>query len=148
MKRSLLLLIALALLAVPAVAQALTVNEVAREVRCVTCGTTVDISTSGFAAEVRTKIKQEIDQGKTKQQILDDLESQFGRQILATPPKKGFDLVAWLVPGIAVLLGLAAIPFITRAWARRRPKAAGTAVALSDDDRRRVDEALDRLGDA
>ena len=41
-------------------------------------------------------------------QILGALEAEFGRAALATPPKEGFDLVAWLVPIILVVAGLAA----------------------------------------
>ena len=40
--------------------------------------------------------------GKTKDQIKDELVAQYGTAVLAEPPKSGFDLTAWLVPGAAI----------------------------------------------
>ena len=41
----------------------------------------------------------QIAEGKTKDQIKDELVAQYGTAVLAEPPKSGFDLTAWLVPG-------------------------------------------------
>jgi cytochrome c-type biogenesis protein CcmH len=139
--------VALILLAVlPAAAQALTVNDVAREVRCPTCNTPLDVSNAPVALDMKSYIRERIDEGWTKQEIIDGLVDEFGRGVLATPPKSGFDLVAWVVPGIVVLIGLAAIPVLTRAWARRpRPDAAAAGPPPTDDEARRLDEELRRL---
>jgi hypothetical protein len=48
---------------------------------------------------------------------------------------------------VAVAIGLCAIPFVTRAWAKRRPRAEEAEVALSSEDRARVDRELDAFGD-
>ena len=40
--------------------------------------------------------------------------------MLAAPTKAGFDRVAWITPYVALLLGLALVTFIVRAW-RSRP---------------------------
>ena len=66
----------------------------------------------------RAFIRHEIAQGKTKQQIIDDLVAQYGTAVLAEPPKSGFDLTAWLVPGIAIILAAIAIAFGLRRWRR------------------------------
>jgi cytochrome c-type biogenesis protein CcmH len=137
--------IALILLtALPAVASALTVTEVAREVRCPTCNTPLDVSNAPVAQDMKAYIAAHIEQGESKQQIIDGLVDEFGSGILATPPKSGFDLIAWLAPALAVALGLAAIPFITRAWARRARTAGPEAPAPSPEEARRLDEELRR----
>ena len=134
------------LVALPAAAQALTVNDVAREVRCPTCNTPLDVSNAPVALDMKRYIRERIDEGWTKQEIIDGLVDEFGRGVLATPPKSGFDLVAWIVPGIAVLIGLAAIPFLTRAWSRRpRPDAAAAGPPPTDEEARRLEEELRRL---
>ena len=134
------------LVALPAAAHALTVNDVAREVRCPTCNTPLDVSNAPVALDMKRYIRDRIDEGWTKQEIIDGLVDEFGRGVLATPPKSGFDLVAWIVPGIVVLIGLAAIPVLTRAWSRRpRPDAAAAGPPPTDEEARRLEEELRRL---
>jgi cytochrome c-type biogenesis protein CcmH len=140
---AMLLLVAIA--AAAPVAGAYTVDEVAREVRCPTCNTPLNVSNSPLAERMRQYIAERKDEGWSKQQVIDGLVQEFGSNVLATPPKSGFDLVAWLVPGLAVLAGLCAIPIITRLWARRRTPSAAVA-APEGEDARRLDEELGRLG--
>jgi cytochrome c-type biogenesis protein CcmH len=122
------------------------VNDVAREVRCPTCNTPLDVSNAPVALDMKRYIRERIDEGWTKQEIVDGLVDEFGRGVLATPPKSGFDLVAWVVPGIVVLIGLAAIPVLTRAWSRRpRPDAAAAGPPPTDEEARRLEEELRRL---
>ena len=141
------LLLALVLLAaLPVAAQAYTVNDVARQVRCPTCNTPLDVSNAPVAIDMKRYIAEKRDAGWTQQEVIDGLVDEFGRGVLATPPKSGFDLIAWLVPGIAVLLGLAAIPLLTRAWARRpRPDAAASGPPPTEEEARRLEEELRRL---
>jgi cytochrome c-type biogenesis protein CcmH len=135
------------LAALPAAAQALTVNDVAEQVRCPTCNTPLNVSNAPVALDMKAYIQKRIDEGWTEQQIIDGLVDEFGRGVLATPPKSGFDLIAWVVPGIVVLIGLAAIPIVTRAWARRpRPDAAAAGPPPTDEEARRLEEELRRLG--
>ncbi|MCC6832805.1 MAG: cytochrome c-type biogenesis protein CcmH [Thermoleophilia bacterium] len=117
-----------------------------KELRCITCNTPLDISNAPSALDMKEYIREKAAAGWTKDQIKDALVAQFGREVLATPPKEGFDLVAWLVPAIAVAAGLAAIPFLTRVWARRggaRPAPAGADA--SDEERERLQRELDDL---
>ena len=134
------------LAALPVAAQAYTVNDVARQVRCPTCNTPLDVSNAPVALDMKRYIAEKRDAGWTQQQVIDGLVDEFGRGVLATPPKSGFDLIAWVVPGIVVLLGLAAIPVLTRAWARRpRPDAAAAGPPPTDEEARRLEEELRRL---
>jgi cytochrome c-type biogenesis protein CcmH len=141
-------LVALVLLAaLPVAASAYTVNDVARQVRCPTCNTPLDVSNAPVAIDMKRYIAEKRDAGWTQQEVIDGLVDEFGRGVLATPPKSGFDLIAWIVPGIVVLLGLGAIPILTRAWARRpRPDAAASGPPPTDEEARRLEEELRRLG--
>jgi cytochrome c-type biogenesis protein CcmH len=144
--RSLLIALALALL-VPVAALGVSVDEVAREVRCPTCNTPLNVSNAPVADRMRVYIAERIERGWSKDQIIDGLVAEFGPTIRTTPPKSGFDLVAWLVPALAVLAGLAAIPIITRLWARRRP-AVADAPPPTAPEAKRLEEELDRYGPA
>jgi cytochrome c-type biogenesis protein CcmH len=139
--RRMLVIALVALMAAPALAVGLTVRDVAREVRCPTCNTPLDESNAPVAIDMKAYIAKRIDAGWSKQRIIDGLVDEFGSQVLATPPKSGFDLIAWIVPAIAVALGLAAIPVITRTWARRAPPPPAAA-PMTEEERRRLDERL------
>jgi cytochrome c-type biogenesis protein CcmH len=125
-------------------AAALTVDEVAREVRCPTCDTPLDVSNAPVANDMKLYIAERIEQGWDKERIIDGLVTEFGPEVLTTPPKSGFDLIAWLVPAIAVALGLAAIPVLTRLWARRGSRRGGPPP--TPEEERRLEERLDRTG--
>ncbi len=91
-------------------------------------------------------IAARIADGWDKDRIIDAMVEHFGDQVLATPPKSGFNLVAWLVPAAFARLGVIAVPLITRAWARRRGEAGDAAVAdVSPEDRARIDAELRRF---
>lgn len=145
-----LLAIAIALVVcLPGVASALSESEVTQELRCVECGTPLDISNATVAERMKAQVRDRIAQGWTKQQILDEFVADFGREVLATPPKEGFDLLAWLIPLGAVLIGLASVPFVARGWARRRRPAGASeeSADLDPEDRARLERELDAYGD-
>lgn len=137
----------IALAALPVAALAYTVNDVARQVRCPTCNTPLDVSSAPVALDMKRYIAEKRDAGWTQEEVIDGLVDEFGRGVLATPPKSGFDLIAWIVPALAVALGLAAIPIIARTWSRRTRTAEGPEVPPpSPEEARRLDEELRRRG--
>jgi cytochrome c-type biogenesis protein CcmH len=123
--------------------------DVEDEVMCTTCGTLLELSESPQADRERAFIRREIAQGKTKSEIEDDLVANYGPEVLATPGGSGFDLAAWLVPGLAILLAAIAIAIGLRRWRRAgRARAAaepqGEAAPLSEEDKERLDADLAR----
>jgi len=151
LRRLLLAVLALALLAPlatgPALGQGVDVRALERELRCPTCDTPLDTSNAPVARDMKEFIRERAAEGWTADQIKDALVAEFGREVLATPPKEGFDLIAWLVPALAVALGLAAIPVLTRAWARRGRRPAPAGADASPEELARVQRELERLED-
>ena len=95
-----------------------TLPDVEDEVMCPVCGTALNLSASPQADRERAFIRRQIAAGKTKDQIKDELVAQYGTRVLAEPPKSGFDLTAWLVPGAAILIAAIAIALGLRRWRR------------------------------
>jgi len=109
--------LALALVAVAALAAApparaaepdWTVAGIQQELMCVVCHQRLDQSNSAFADGMRETLQRWHDQGLSKHQVMDRMVAQFGEEVLAAPPKEGFNLLAWVVPA-AVLLGGGAV---------------------------------------
>jgi cytochrome c-type biogenesis protein CcmH/NrfF len=48
--------------------------------------------------------------------VLQSFVQEYGASVLAAPPKKGFDLVAWIVPFVALFAGLGLVTLIVRKW--------------------------------
>ena len=124
--RALLVVAAAAALLAPSTAAApaprTSLPDIEDEVMCTICGTLLELSDSPQADRERRLIRELIAQGKTKAQIKDELVAEYGPEVLATPSGHGFDLLAWLVPGLAIALALGGIGF---ALARQRAKSSG-----------------------
>ncbi|HTU51945.1 MAG TPA: cytochrome c-type biogenesis protein CcmH [Acidobacteriaceae bacterium] len=63
-------------------------------------------------AELRTAIAR----GDSNQLILQDFVQKYGPTVLAAPPERGFDLVAWIAPGVVFLLAMFAAALVIRKW--------------------------------
>jgi cytochrome c-type biogenesis protein CcmH len=101
--------------------QRASLSNLENEVMCLVCGTTLSVSDSPQADREREFIRALIAQGKTEGQIKQALVAQYGPRVLATPSDSGFDLAAWIVPGLAVLLAGTGIAFAVVRWRRARP---------------------------
>ena len=107
---------------VPAAAQEprASLPDVEDEVMCTICGTLLAESDSPQAERERALIRRLIAQGKDKEQIKDALVAQYGERVLATPSGHGFDLFAWIVPAVAIVLAAAAVGYGLRRALRER----------------------------
>jgi cytochrome c-type biogenesis protein CcmH len=93
--------------------------DIEDEVMCTICGTLLAESDSPQAEGERALIRKLIAEGKTKDQIKDVLVAQYGPRVLATPSGHGFDLLAWIVPGVGILLVAGGLMFAALRLRRR-----------------------------
>jgi len=120
-----------------------TLADLEGEIMCPVCDTTLDQSSSPAARQIKAVISARIAAGDSKQEIKDLLVAQYGTKILAAPPKKGFNLLAWLLPIFLLLGGAIVLGLLAWRWSHMRepgPPAAQLSPALE----RRVDEELAR----
>jgi cytochrome c-type biogenesis protein CcmH len=94
--------------------------DIEDEVMCPICGTLLELSDSPQAERERQFIRDQIDQGRSKDEIKDALVVQYGDDVLATPDSGGFDLTAWIVPALGILLGVLGVGWAILKLARRR----------------------------
>ena len=114
------------------------------QVMCPTCHTTLDQSDAPAARRIESRIRVLIAQCKTEQQIKDDLVANFGAGILAAPPRKGFDLLAWWLPIGGILAGALLLAFGVWRWSRTRGPDP-PAEPLDPELDARVDELLAKM---
>lgn len=122
------------------------------EIMCPTCHTTLDQSSSPIADRMRAFISARIAAGDTKSEIKAKLVAQFGPGVLAEPAKHGFDLLAWVLPLLALGLGAAVIGVLVVRWSRSRDPApdagspeANGRVQLDPVLEKRLDDELARF---
>jgi cytochrome c-type biogenesis protein CcmH len=128
--------------------QRTSLHAVESEVMCVSCGVPLAIAESPQADAERREITKLIEQGKTKQEILDSLVGTYGDRVLASPKEKGFGLAAYLVPIGIVLAMLVALAIALPRWRNRDDDSDDNDTAdvppLTDADSQRLAEDLAR----
>ena len=113
---------------------------------CPTCHTTLDQSSSAVADRMRTFIRARIAAGDTKSEIKRKLVADFGEQVLASPPKRGFNLLAWVLPPCSSWPRARSSRVLAVRWSRRRDPAPADDAAPPDPALdRRIDDELARL---
>lgn len=63
-----------------------------------------------------SQMTTEIAAGLTDQQVLDSFVTKYGLTVLAAPPAKGFDLVAWITPFAVFGAALLGTILLIRRW--------------------------------
>jgi cytochrome c-type biogenesis protein CcmH len=93
--------------------------ELEGELVCPTCHTTLDQSSAPIALRMKQFIRTRIAAGDTKSEIKEQLVAQFGKGVLAAPERKGFDLLAWVLPIAGLLAGAVVLTVLAWRWTRR-----------------------------
>lgn len=81
-----------------------------------------------------TTIKQKLDQGQSEQAIIQYFVGQYGEQVLSSPPKKGFNLVAWILPFAAIIAAGLAIYLAIKVWVKRGSSLQPNQPVQDDED--------------
>jgi cytochrome c-type biogenesis protein CcmH/NrfF len=115
------------------------------QIMCPTCHTTLDQSDSAAALRIEHHIQMRINQCWTASQIKDELSSpeNFGPAILAAPPHKGFDLLAWWLPLGGIIA--AALLVALGVWRWSRARGPDDDPELDEETEQRLDELLARI---
>jgi cytochrome c-type biogenesis protein CcmH len=130
-----------------------TPSDVEDEVLCPTCETTLDQSNSPVARRMKAFIRARIAAGDSKDEIKAKLVEDFGEQILASPPREGFNLLAWWLPLAGLGAGALAVGALAWRWSRSRepePESVGEPEPQASPEldpalERRLDEELARF---
>ena len=118
---------------------------------CPVCqGETIAQSESQAAAQVKRFIQGRVQACASESEIKREIVSQYGTQILAAPPRKGFGWVAWLLPAIGIVVAAGAMALLARRWSRRAPDGPPGSPALDGPPmdpelERRLDDELKRF---
>jgi len=85
---------------------------------------------------IKEEIVKRLTAGETKEQILAYFQERYGEKVLSAPTLRGFNLVAWIAPGVFVVLGVGLVIVVARRWSRAAggPAAAAAPVAAAGDD--------------
>jgi cytochrome c-type biogenesis protein CcmH len=82
-------------------------------------------------------LDQKVAKGDPEESILQAFILEFGREVLAEPPKSGFSLIAWLMPSFYLLGGMVLVILVISRWRKRpagQPSGSGlTASRLSPE---------------
>jgi len=126
-------------------------SDLEDEVMCPVCGTSLGLAREApQARRERAYIARLVKRCRSKDEIKAALVAQFGESVLAAPSKDGFNLSAYVVPLVAMLLAGAALIIGLLRWRRAGPTGARAAAAFATPraidpvDAARLDEELRR----
>jgi len=91
-----------------------------KELRCLVCqGQSIDESNAALATDLKRLIRQQIESGKSDDDIKEFLVARYGAFVLMKPPVRQDTFFLWFGPGLLVLVG-AGVVGVTVMRSRRR----------------------------
>lgn len=73
-----------------------------------------------YSDRMRVELAAALDRGDNDDLTLQSFIQKYGTTVVAAPSTSGFGRVAWVMPFIALVAGMATVVFVVRAW-RKRP---------------------------
>jgi cytochrome c-type biogenesis protein CcmH len=120
-------------------------RRIALELQCPICeGQSVAESNSQLAVQMRAVIREKVEAGESREQILAYFKERYGEHILMEPPRAGFTTIAWVAPYVVVLATLAFLGWKIRG----RREAAAASAADADPELTAYYDEVDRTYDA
>jgi len=92
-----------------------------RQIMCPVCpAETIDQAQVPLARQMKQIVRDQLSQGASQAEILEFFAQRYGPDILAAPPKSGFNLLAWVFPVVGMAGALIAGWLVIRSMASRR----------------------------
>ena len=86
-----------------------------KEIMCPVCdGQTLDQSQSLIAEDMKNSIKEKIAEGYNEEEIKNYFVDRYGENVVAYPSSTGFNLLAYLVPILGLILSILIFTFYIR----------------------------------
>ena len=82
-----------------------------------------------YSDRMRSELMVALDRGDNDDLILQAFVQKYGTTVIAAPTTTGFNRVAWIMPFLALVLGLVTTAMIVRAWKDRPAPARPGGVA-------------------
>lgn len=125
------------------------VNAIAKKLYCPVCpNTPLDVCETKACKDWRQQIRDQLAAGWNEQQIIDYFVAQYGERVLAEPQRSGFTSLVWVLPVVAVVLGLVVAWQVLKSWrARRAQPAVATTVTpqIAPDVLARIEQELQQI---
>lgn len=116
-------------------------RELTGQLRCPKCqNNSIADSNSMISADMRLKVYELMEQGQSRQQIVDYMVARYGNFVTYEPPVTPFTVILWALPALFVLGGMLMI-----IWrAKRRPET--QCEELDDSQHKRLNDLLNNKG--
>ena len=116
-------------------------HQLTQSLRCPQCqNNNIADSNATIAVDMRGKVFELLQEGKSKNDVVDYMVARYGNFVTYDPPMTAGTLVLWIAPLLLVLLG---VVFLLR----RKPKAQSAVKSqdvLTDEDNARLAELLNK----
>ena len=116
-------------------------HQLTQSLRCPLCqNNNIADSNATIAVDMRGKVFELLQEGKSKNDVVDYMVARYGNFVTYDPPMTASTLVLWIAPLLLVLLG---VVFLLR----RKPKAQSAVKSqdfLTDEDNARLAELLNK----
>ncbi|MBG0751785.1 hypothetical protein Q7O_001229 [Pectobacterium carotovorum subsp. carotovorum PCCS1] len=113
-------------------------RELTMQLRCPKCqNNSIADSNSMIASDMRQKVYELMQQGQTKEQVVDYMVDRYGYFVTYEPPITPFTILLWLLPALFLAAG---------AWMiiRRAHRIRSTKEPMSEQDKKRLQTLLGR----
>jgi cytochrome c-type biogenesis protein CcmH len=96
------------------------VRAVASELRCPVCqGESIQDSPAALAQQMRAVVREQLAAGRTPDEVKAYFVDKYGEWILLRPKARGWNMLVYVLPLVALLIGVALVARATRRWASR-----------------------------
>ncbi|WP_118843092.1 cytochrome c-type biogenesis protein [Haemophilus haemolyticus] len=116
-------------------------HQLTQSLRCPQCqNNNIADSNATIAVDMRGKVFELLQEGKSKNDVVDYMVARYGNFVTYDPPMTASTLVLWIAPLLLVFLG---VVFLLR----RKPKAQSAVKSqgvLTDEDNARLAELLNK----
>ena len=93
-----------------------------RMLMCPVCpAQTIDQTEVSLAKQMRAQVRELLGTGASRKEVLAwfSASERYGPSVLAEPPRSGYNLIAWVVPGVVIVAALGGGLLTLRAMRRR-----------------------------
>ncbi|MGA2967195.1 MAG: cytochrome c-type biogenesis protein CcmH [Terriglobales bacterium] len=83
------------------------------------------------STKMRDQLQAALDRGDNDDLILQGFVQEYGPTVIAAPTTTGFNRVAWIMPFVALGLGIAFVIYVVRSWKNRPAPALADGIVIS-----------------